>query len=91
MALHLGWGVLRLAGSGLEKGGVDWEPFVGILAEMGSQLEGEGGSLSLAQGPVALMRRAGSSRAKGGEERLMAGLKREFDPQGILPSSRWEG
>jgi len=88
MALHLGWGVLRLTISGSEPTGSGLEPVVKVLSELRGELEGEGGSLVLSHGPALLIRELGSFGHMGGEGEIMAGLKREFDPQGILP---WHG
>jgi glycolate oxidase FAD binding subunit len=91
MALHLGWGVLRFALSGSELAGGNLDPIVKALSELRRELEGEGGSLALSRGPAVLVQELGSFGRIGGEGEIMAGLKREFDPQGILPSGGWGG
>jgi len=62
-----------------------------ILLRFRSELEGEGGSLILGEGPADLLRRVGPSERPEAEDILVAGLKRVFDPQGILSPGRLTG
>jgi glycolate oxidase FAD binding subunit len=87
-ALHYSWGVLRIAisGSSLPGGALGIsDRVVRVLSELRDELEGEGGSLVLSHGPGELVKEIGPHGKMGGEGKIMAGLKREFDPKGILP------
>ena len=91
LALHLGWGVLRIVFEEIpsEEGGMTG---IGrVLSTLRSELEEEGGSLILSEGPVGLLRSVGPWGSLGAEAGLVAGLKREFDPQGILAPGRITG
>ena len=59
-----------------------------LLSTLRSELEEKGGSLILSEGPRGLLQSVGPWGSLGAEAGLVAGLKREFDPQGILAPGR---
>jgi FAD/FMN-containing dehydrogenase len=85
---HVGVGILRVAVSGLPKGEGDLVAWTSRLQSLRGRLEEKGGSLTLSLGPSSLMRTVGPWGAPGDEKGLMAGLKAEFDPKGILAPGR---
>lgn len=91
LAFHLGWGVMRIAFEKLPAKDEGMEGMGRILLRLRSELEGEGGSLILSEGPAELLRRVGPSERPEAENTLVAGLKRVFDPQGILSPGRLTG
>ena len=88
LSAHVGAGVLRVAVSKLPEGEGGLDPWVSSLRSLRARLEERGGSLTLSSGPSALLREVGAWGAAGEEKALMAGLKAEFDPQGILAPGR---
>ncbi len=89
LSAHAGAGVVRLAlgrVSGEEGERRDGETgrWAGVLGRLRQELEEEGGSLVLSSGPRALVREVGAWGARPGEGRLLEGLKRTFDPEGVL-------
>ena len=91
LAFHLGWGVIRIAFDELPAHEEGMEGLGRILLRFRSELEEEGGSLILSEGPADLLRRVGPSERPEAENILVAGLKRVFDPQGILSPGRLTG
>lgn len=89
LALHVGWGILRVAFHGLSARGKEEESVCRILTRVREEMEKEGGSLVLSDGPTGLLRTMGPWGGMGGEANLMAGLKKEFDPSGILVPYRF--
>ncbi len=92
VAAHVGAGVVRVAvwgisleGDGLRGGWVE------ALSGLREVLEGMGGSLVLSSGPAPLVREVGTWGGRRVEKTLMQGLKRQFDPQGILAPGRFAG
>jgi len=90
-ALHPGWGVLRIAFEELPSREGVLVDLGRILSTLRGELEEAGGSLVLSEGPAELLRTVGPWGSSGVEERLVVGLKREFDPQGILSPGRLTG
>ncbi len=88
LSAHVGAGVLRVAVPKLPEGDGGLDPWVSSLRSLRARLEERGGSLTLSSGPSALLREVGAWGAAGEEKALMAGLKAEFDPQGILAPGR---
>jgi glycolate oxidase FAD binding subunit len=88
VALHLGWGVLRIAFDELPSEGKAMTGIGQLLSTLRSELEEKGGSLILSEGPRGLLRSVGPWGSLGTEAGLVAGLKREFDPKGILAPGR---
>jgi FAD/FMN-containing dehydrogenase len=63
-------------------------PWVASLRKLRARLEERGGTLTLSAGPARVMNEVGAWGSAGGEQRLMKGLKAEFDPKGILAPGR---
>jgi len=61
----------------------------GDLRALRERLESAGGTLTLSQGPPALVRDVGVCGEVGPEAELVRGLRREFDPAGILLAGRF--
>lgn len=91
MALHVGWGVLRVAFAGSKSGKGEVGRAAGVLEEFRGTLEEEGGGLVLSEGPAGLMEAVGPWGSPGPEKAMVRGLKQEFDPQGILAPGRIGG
>jgi glycolate oxidase FAD binding subunit len=90
-ALHVGWGVARVAVRGEIPAGGNPEAVSAGLSALRKELEGEGGSLLVSQGPGDLLQALGGRRGSGGGvDPLVAGLKKTFDPAGILVPGRLE-
>jgi len=85
---HVGAGVLRVAVPGLPEGEDALGPWISSLQRLRGRLEEWGGSLTLSSGPSSLMMKVGSWGALDGEKGLMAGLKTQLDPKGILAPGR---
>ncbi len=79
--VHLTTGLLRLSVSGFT-GSEAWHRHLGELRE---RLEAEGGSLRLSQAPLKLSDALGLRRLAPDLDRIVRGLRAEFDPAGILP------
>ncbi len=88
LSAHVGAGVLRMAVSGLPEGEDDLGVWATSLEAIRGRLEESGGSLTLSSGPSSLMRKVGAWGAPGEEKEIMAGLKAQFDPMGILAPGR---
>jgi len=88
LSAHVGAGVLRVAVAGLPSGEEELGPWASSLQDLRRRLEEKGGSLTLSVGPPSLVRRVGAWGPGGGEKKLMAGLKAQFDPKGILAPGR---
>ncbi|MFC1661882.1 FAD-binding oxidoreductase, partial [Gemmatimonadota bacterium] len=93
MAAHVGAGILRLTFQEPTDGSAMLG--VGTLAEslrgLRGFLEREGGTLTVSHGPPSLVREVGAWGDPGEVAHLHAGLKREFDPAGILAPGRFVG
>lgn len=87
-ALHVGWGVLRVAFSGNGPPGGDWSPAVRPVLDLRERLEKEGGSLTVSQGPGGVVEGLARQGGDGAQDTLVRGLKRTFDPAGILAPNR---
>jgi len=85
---HVGAGVLRVAVSGLDSERTLLEPWISALGALRTRLEERGGTLTVSSGPPTLMKDLGPWGTPGGEERLLKGLKDEFDRKGILSPGR---
>lgn len=87
-AAHVGWGVLRLAFRRplAEEGG--WEPAAGVLLDFRRRLEEEGGSLMVSHAPHGILREMGARGGADPVRTLVRGLKKTFDPAGILVPGR---
>jgi len=88
-AAHVGCGVLRVAFGRLPSAEGGLQELAQALGDLRSRLEGEGGSLRLSTAPRGLMDEVGAWGTLGPVEGLMEGLKREFDPAGILSPGRF--
>ena len=88
LSAHVGAGVLRVAVSGLPEGEDDLDTWASGLQTLRGRLEESGGSLTLSSGPSSLVRKVGVWGASGEEKEIMAGLKAQFDPGGILAPGR---
>lgn len=88
LAAHMGAGVLRLAVTGLPGTERELGAWVTGLLDLRGRLEERGGSLTISTGPDSLVRAVGAWGAAGSEMGLMAGLKTEFDPNGVLAPGR---
>ncbi|MGW8265220.1 MAG: FAD-binding oxidoreductase [Longimicrobiales bacterium] len=89
LAAHVGWGTLRVGFPRIPTEGEEARELVRTLRELRNRLEAAKGSLVLSQGPSELLREVGAQGGCGPEERLMRGLKEEFDPAGILSPGRF--
>lgn len=89
LAAHVGWGTLRVGFSRVPTEGEEATELVRALRELRNRLEAAKGSLVLSRGPSGLLREVGAHGGIGPEERLMRGLKEEFDPAGILSPGRF--
>ncbi len=88
LSAHVGAGVRRVAVWKLPEGENRWAPWVSSLRSLRARLEERGGSLTLSSGPGFLVREMGAWGAVGGEKEILAGLKAQFDPKGILAPGR---
>ena len=77
-----------MAVSGLDSEKTSLEPWMSALSALRTRLEERGGTLTVSSGPPTLMKDLGPWGTPGGEERLLKGLKDEFDPKGILSPGR---
>ncbi len=89
-ALHVGWGVARVAVRGAFPVGGDPEMASLGLGTLRKELEAEGGSLLMSHGPRSLLQALERTGSGGGAGTLLAGLKKTFDPAGILVPGRLE-
>jgi FAD/FMN-containing dehydrogenase len=88
LAAHVGAGILRVAVAelpGEESSLVAW---ISHLKGVRARVEGMGGSLTLCTGPDFLMREVGAWGSDEASAGIMAGLKTQFDPAGILAPGR---
>jgi len=85
---HVGWGTLRVIFRGPEPRQDVPEAVATVLAELRAGVEGEGGRMTITQGPRALLERVGDGGPGGTVGSLMQGLKKTFDPAGILAPGR---
>lgn len=101
-ATHVTRGVLRLEirtaedgaeGEGAAEDGAAgrnrWDDWIAALTEVRARLEEAGGTVTLAAGPRRLVEAVGPTGGAGGAEELVRGLKRTFDPAGVLAPGRW--
>jgi glycolate oxidase FAD binding subunit len=88
LSAHVGAGVVRLGVSDLPEAASALDPWVATLRHLRERVEGKGGSLTLSSGPAFLMREVGPWGVSDGGRDLMAGLKAQFDPAGILAPGR---
>jgi FAD/FMN-containing dehydrogenase len=88
LAAHVGAGVLRVAVSELPPEESSLVAWASCLQGIRSRLEAQGGSLTLSWGPDFLMREVGPWGSDQDAAPLMAGLKKQFDPAGILAPGR---
>jgi glycolate oxidase FAD binding subunit len=88
LSAHVGAGILRVAVSGLPEGEDDLGAWAWGLQTLRGRLEESGGSLTLSSGPSSLVGKVGAWGAWGEEKEIMAGLKAQFDPMGILAPGR---
>jgi len=89
IAAHVGLGVLRVGIHLPRQEGEALERTAGELSALRVRLESAGGTLTLSQGPAALVRDVGVCGNAGPEAELVRGLRREFDPAGILLAGRF--
>jgi glycolate oxidase FAD binding subunit len=89
IAVHVGLGVLRMGISSPPPEGAALEKLAGDLRALRVRLESAGGTLTLSQGPTALVKDVGVCGEVGSEGELVRGLRREFDPAGILLAGRF--
>ena len=89
IAVHVGMGVLRLGIRLPSEEGDALGKLAGDLRALRERLETAGGTLTLSQGPPALVRDVGVCGEVGTEAELVRGLRREFDPAGILQAGRF--
>jgi FAD/FMN-containing dehydrogenase len=88
LSAHVGAGILRVAVRGLPEDAAALALWVGSLRKLRARLEERGGTLTLSVGPAGVMNEVGAWGSAGGAQRLMEGLKAEFDPKGILAPGR---
>jgi glycolate oxidase FAD binding subunit len=88
LSAHVGAGVLRVSVSGLPQGAGDPGPWISTLRGIRDRLEESGGSLILCRAPDPVLADVGVWGSATGEEKLMAGLKAQFDPHQILAPGR---
>ncbi|MGD2120879.1 MAG: FAD-binding oxidoreductase [Gemmatimonadota bacterium] len=88
LASHVGAGILRVAVSELPVEESSLVAWVASLQGLRSRLEAAGGGLTLSSGPDFLLRKAGPWGSDAATAQLMAGLKTQFDPAGILAPGR---
>lgn len=89
LAAHVGWGSLRVGFPRAPTEGDEVRELAGALSEVRKRLETARGSLVLSHGPSGLLREVGAQGEAGAAERLVRGLKEEFDPAGILSPGRF--
>lgn len=89
-AAHVGWGVLRVAFRGDPSGPGGWEAAAGRMVMLREGLEKGGGSLTVSQGPAALLKEMARQGEGGSVMALIRGLKKTFDPAGIMVPGRLE-
>jgi glycolate oxidase FAD binding subunit len=91
VSAHVGAGIVRVAVTGIptEDGGL--EGWIEAVRRLRRVMEGMEGSLTVSSGPAPLVREVGRWGERGSEEVLVRGLKRLFDPQGILVPGRLVG
>jgi glycolate oxidase FAD binding subunit len=89
LSAHVGSGILRVAATGLPGEEEGARRLASVLSESRERLEGRGGSMTVSVGPASLAEEVGAWGTPGPEKALMEGLKREFDPQGILAPGRF--
>lgn len=89
IAVHVGLGVLRLGIHLPPQEGDAPETLAGDLRALRERLESAGGTLTVSQGPPALVRDVGVCGEAGPEAELIRGLRREFDPAGVLLAGRF--
>jgi glycolate oxidase FAD binding subunit len=90
MAIHVGAGILRLTlGLGEKLVERDQGDLADSLLELRQSLEGLGGTLTVSQGPPSLVREVGAWGDPRDVASLMAGLRHEFDPAGVLAPGRF--
>jgi FAD/FMN-containing dehydrogenase len=88
LSAHMGAGVLRVAVTGLPGDMRELGAWVSGLLSLRGRLEERGGSLTISTGPDSLVGAVGAWGAAGSEKGLMAGLKAQFDPKGVLAPGR---
>ena len=89
MGMHGGAGALRLAVPNLRVDSGWDERWADRLDDLRRTLGWRGGTLTVTRGPAAIVDRLGAWERPGAQVGLMAGLKRVFDPAGILSPDRF--
>jgi glycolate oxidase FAD binding subunit len=89
MAMHGGAGALRLAAPNLRTDSGWDERWAERLGDLRRTLGWRGGSLTVTRAPAVVVDRLGAWEQPGPAVELMAGLKRVFDPAGILSPDRF--
>ncbi len=89
LSAHLGAGILRVGISKLPEEESSLAAWVTHLRKARSRLENQGGSLTLSSGPDSLMREVGPWGSGEPSASLMARIKNQFDPAGILAPGRF--
>jgi glycolate oxidase FAD binding subunit len=85
----VGSGTLRVSFPRLQTKGEGGGDLIEALKGLRRRLEAARGSLVLSQGPAAILKEIGVLGTEGPEARLMRGLKKKFDPAGILSPGRF--
>lgn len=86
---HLTRGILRVDVEGPDEAVAEDAGWAAMLVELRGRLEEEGGGLILARAPRGVVEAVGTGGSVGGTtRRILQGLKREFDPAGILAPGR---
>jgi glycolate oxidase FAD binding subunit len=88
LAAHVGAGILRVAVSELPEEESSLVAWSSHLKGIRMRTEELGGSLTLSKGPDFLMREVGAWGSDEASVHIMAGLKAQFDPAGILAPGR---
>ena len=88
VSAHVGAGIVRVVVEELPKGGGTLSAWASALRQLRSRLELAGGSLTISSGPGDLIKTVGAWGEIGEEREIMRGLKRQFDPEGILAPGR---
>jgi glycolate oxidase FAD binding subunit len=86
---HVGAGILRVAVSGPLPQGPGLGIWASVLGGLRIRLEDRGGSLTLSRAPGPLLDEVGAWGSVGDEATLLKGIKKQFDPQGILAPGRF--
>jgi len=87
-AAHVQTGVLRIIVARLARGDGWLDRVESVVTELRGALSLERGTLRISQGPPPLLDRVGAWGPSGAEAEIIAGLKQEFDPEGIMAPGR---